>query len=109
MLNKSIIMDLTQEQWAERIENDPQAVILDVRTRDEWDGGHIPNATLLDIYQPEEFLAGVEKLDPSKHYYVYCKGGTRSAQACSIMSQMGIPESYNLLGGFSNWKGNVAN
>ena len=102
-------MDLTQEQWAERIETDPDAVIIDVRTEDEWNDGHIANATLLDIYQAENFLAGVESLDPDKHYYVYCKAGSRSAQACNIMSQMGIRECYNLLGGFTGWKGPVAN
>ncbi len=101
-------MDLTQDQWAERIGSDPKAVILDVRTQDEWDDGHIPNATLLDIYKPEEFLAGINSLDPDKHYYVYCKAGGRSAQACSIMSQMGLRDCYNLLGGFTAWNGPVS-
>ena len=41
------------------------------------------------------FIYRLEELDPSKNYYVYCKAGGRSAQACSIMQQMGFKNVYN--------------
>jgi rhodanese-related sulfurtransferase len=47
-------------------------------------------------------------LDKSKNYYVYCKAGSRSAQACQIMNEMGFDHTFNLEGGFMNWKGDVA-
>ena len=47
----------------------------------------------------------INKLDKNKSYFIYCKAGSRSAQACSIMNQLGFEKTYNLLGGFSNWTG----
>ena len=101
-------MDLSQQDWKIKLENDPNAVILDVRTEDEWNEGIIPNAVLNDIYKGQGFLYKLDELDKSKSYYVYCKAGSRSAQACSIMNQMGFETIYNLEGGFMKWKGDVA-
>ncbi|NMH27982.1 rhodanese-like domain-containing protein [Flavobacterium silvaticum] len=101
-------MDLTQQDWAERLANDPNAFILDVRTDDEWNDGMIPGATNIDIYKGQGFIYAVEELDRSKNYYVYCKAGSRSAQACAIMGQLGFENTYNLIGGFMNWKGETA-
>ena len=101
-------MDLTQSEWTSKLENDPNAVILDVRTEEEWNEGIIPNAILNDIYKGQGFLYRLDELDKTKNYYVYCKAGGRSAQACAIMNELGFKNTYNLLGGFSNWKGNVA-
>ena len=98
-------MDLTQQQWAEELAQDDNAVILDVRTPEEWAEGIIPNAVMLDIYSGAEFLAAIQELDKSRHYYVYCKAGGRSRQACEMMNLIGIPKTFNLVGGFSNWTG----
>ncbi|WP_300570260.1 rhodanese-like domain-containing protein [Flavobacterium sp.] len=100
-------MNLTQEDWFEKLQADDNAVILDVRTEDEWNDGIIPNAINIDIYKGQGFIYQVEELDKSKNYYVYCKAGGRSAQACSIMNQMGFETTYNLMGGFSQWDGPV--
>lgn len=102
---KSIFMNLTQEQWALQLNNDQNAVVLDVRTPDEWEEGVIPGALMIDIYTGQEFLAKIDSLEKSKNYYVYCKAGSRSAQACEIMNQMGFQTTYNLLGGISQWRG----
>ncbi len=101
-------MNLSQQDWKTKLENDPNAVILDVRTEDEWNDGIIPNAILNDIYKGQAFLYKLDELDKSKNYYVYCKAGGRSAQACAIMNQMGFETTYNLEGGFMKWKGDVA-
>ncbi|SHJ07629.1 rhodanese-like domain-containing protein [Flavobacterium terrae] len=100
-------MNLTQEDWWKKLQEDDNAVILDVRTEDEWNDGIIPNAINIDIYKGQGFIYQVEELDKSKNYYVYCKAGGRSAQACSIMNQMGFETTYNLMGGFSEWDGPV--
>lgn len=101
-------MDLSQEAWKTKLENDPNAVIVDVRTEEEWNEGIIPNALLNDIFNGQGFIYKLEELDRTKNYYVYCKSGRRSAQACAIMNQMGFDNTFNLEGGFSNWKGDVA-
>jgi rhodanese-related sulfurtransferase len=97
--------ELSQQEWKEKMENDEKSVILDVRTEEEVEEGYIPNSKNIDIYKGQEFIDEVEKLDKSKHYYIYCRSGKRSSQACSLLDQMGFSETYNLQGGFSEWEG----
>lgn len=99
--------NLSQVEWIEKLEKDQNAVILDVRTLPELYEGIIPNAIHLDIYKGREFLDELNKLDKNKNYYVYCRSGNRSGQACSIMEQMGFQNAYNLLGGMLEWQGDV--
>ncbi|RZJ65711.1 MAG: rhodanese-like domain-containing protein [Flavobacterium sp.] len=98
-------MDLNQQDWSDKLQNDANAVILDVRTEDEWNDGIIPGAINIDIYKGQGFIYEVDQLDKTKNYYVYCKAGGRSAQACAIMNQLGFDTTYNLIGGFSQWNG----
>ncbi|MGS2727198.1 rhodanese-like domain-containing protein [Psychroserpens sp. BH13MA-6] len=100
--------DLTQHEWASRLAEDYDAVVLDVRTSEEAALGIIPKALLIDIYKGQGFIYKLEELDKTKNYYVYCRSGTRSAQACQIMNQLGFENTNNLIGGFIEWKGEVA-
>ena len=100
-------MDLTQEKWAENQHSDIEGIILDVRTPEEFIEGHIPNAELIDIRSPQEFMNKVNDLEISNSYYIYCRSGARSAQACQILKQKGIFYCYNLLGGIIEWKGEI--
>jgi rhodanese-related sulfurtransferase len=100
-------MNISQQEWWEQAQADSNAVILDVRTEDEWNRGIIPGAINIDIYKGQGFVYAVEELDKSKNYYVYCAAGARSAQACSIMNQLEIPNTFNLIGGISQWDGPV--
>jgi rhodanese-related sulfurtransferase len=65
------------------------AVVIDVRTPEEYDAGHIEGAQLLDI-QSASFAAGVEQLDPEQTYVVYCRSGNRSATATDQMEAAGL-------------------
>lgn len=96
---------MIQQDWLAQLENDDNAVILDVRTPEEWEDGIIPGAIMIDIYTGPEFLESIEALDKAKNYYVYCKAGGRSRQACDIMGQMGFANTYNLIGGMMQWQG----
>lgn len=100
--------DITKEEWQEQIAKDSNAVILDVRTEEEVEDGYIPNMINIDIRMGQGFLDEIAKLDTSKNYYVYCRSGARSAQACTLMNQMGFSNTYNLIGGFMNWDGEIA-
>lgn len=100
--------DLSQQEWEEQLENDANAFILDVRTPEEVEEGYIPNAKNIDIYLGDGFVEEIKKLDASKNYYVYCRSGKRSGQACAVMNSLGIENAYNLAGGFMNWQGEVA-
>ncbi|WP_048330898.1 rhodanese-like domain-containing protein [Bizionia psychrotolerans] len=99
--------DLNQADWSNQLQNDDQAIIVDVRSDEEVAEGMIPNALQMDIYQTQEFISQIQELDKTKNYYVYCRSGGRSAQACAIMNQLGIENAYNLMGGFSDWTGKV--
>jgi len=100
--------DLSQNDWTTQLTNDSNSVVLDVRTHEEVDFGMIPGAIHIDIYKGQGFIDEVEKLDKSKTYYVYCRSGGRSAQACTVMNQLGFNSAHNLLGGFNEWQGEVA-
>ena len=99
--------NITQEEWIDRIAADKNAVILDVRTENECAGGTLENAICLDIFQKDKFISELGKIDKSKNYYVYCRSGQRSTNACQLMEGMGFREPYNLIGGISNWKGKI--
>ncbi|TBN13975.1 rhodanese-like domain-containing protein [Hyunsoonleella pacifica] len=99
--------DLTQDEWADQLANEENAVVLDVRTDDEVADGIIPEAIHIDIYKGQEFIDAIEALDKSKSYYVYCRSGNRSGQACQIMEELGFEKAYNLEGGMLQWTGDV--
>ena len=101
------MVDLSQEEWAEQLENDENAVILDVRTQEEVEDGYIPEAIHIDFYLGQEFLDEIDNLDKSKNYYVYCRSGNRSRQACALMNHAGIANAYNLEGGIIEWEGDI--
>jgi len=100
--------DLQQKDWTKLLSEDNNSVVLDVRTLDEVEElGIIPEALNIDIFKGQGFIDEIQKLDTSKNYFVYCKAGGRSAQACAIMNQLGFEKTYNLLGGFTEWEGKV--
>lgn len=76
-------------------------VILDVRTAEEFKQGAIKGAINLDIIGGA-FKQKVAELDRDKTYFVYCRSGNRSEQACKIMSELGFKNLYNLSGGIIN-------
>ena len=99
--------NLTQQQWTELLVEDKNAVILDVRSPEEFNSGKIPNSINIDIFKGQGFIYLIDELDKAKNFYVYCRSGARSRQACSVMNQMGIQNAYNLLGGIMEWRGDV--
>ena len=105
IFEKNKKMNLSQQEWATKLAADDNAVILDIRTPEECSEGIIPNAINIDIFKGQGFVYAVQELDASKNFYVYCKAGGRSAQACSIMNDLVIENAYNLMGGFMNWEG----
>ena len=100
--------NLTNQEWQERLIKDDNAIVLDVRTQEEVEEGIIPNAMHLDIYDSAGFVAGVQGMDKTKNYYVYCRSGGRSQQACMLMQQFGVEKVFNLATGFSQWDGETS-
>lgn len=101
-------MNISQTDWATKLENDTNAIVLDVRTAEECALGMIPNAINIDIFKGQEFINEIETLDKTKNFYVYCKAGGRSEQACAMMNELGFEITFNLIGGFMQWQGEVS-
>jgi len=93
--------DLNAAQFQEKM-NEPNAVIIDVRTDEEFAQGNIAGAIKID-YRSRDFKTQIDALDKSKAYYVYCASGGRSAKACNMMERSGFKNVSNLLGGYSSW------
>jgi rhodanese-related sulfurtransferase len=82
--------------------NNPDFVILDVRTADEFNAGHIAGSINID-YTSAQFTADVSLLDKSKQYLVYCATGVRGAAATQIMVGLGFSNVQNMAGGITAW------
>ena len=102
-----MIRQIPSNEIINYLKNNPKAILLDVRTKEEYEESHIPNSTLIDIKDPKSFIEEIENLDKDLNYYVYCHSGVRSVQACQIMKTFGINNVYNLLGGISEWGGEL--
>ncbi len=96
--------NLSQKEWSEKI-SEEDIVILDVRTPGECAEGIIEGALMINIMEPQTFMKEIQKLDKNKSYYVYCRSGGRSEQACQYMTSQGFNEANNLIGGMLEWRG----
>lgn len=91
-------------QAEELIESNPELIVLDVRTPEEFAAGTLPDAILIDINSPS-FTQEVDALDRDLPYLVYCRSGNRSASAVRIMEDLGFDEIYELDDGIQAWVG----
>ena len=89
--------------------DDPNVVIVDVRTPQETAQGMIEGALEANVNDKEAFTDFLSGLDKDKTYLVYCRSGRRSARACKIMAKEGFTDLYNLAGGFLAWEAEPEN
>ncbi len=98
---KNTYEQISAKEAKEIIDNQSGYIILDVRTREEYDQGHIPNAILL----PNETI-GTEEInmlpDKDQMILVYCRSGNRSKQAASKLVNLGYTNVYEF-GGIIDW------
>lgn len=89
-----------------RTEKDnPDFIILDIRTPGEFITGHIEGAVLIDFYA-KDFLKRMRALDKNKTYLVYCRSANRSTKALSLVKDMGFASLYNMDRGIIGWRQN---
>jgi len=92
--------DVSPEEFQTMIQDQP-GLVIDVRTRGEYDAGHLSiTDKQLDI-MTGEFQRAISDMDKSATYYLYCRTGNRSGQAASMMRQSGFEKVYNI-GGFGD-------
>ena len=94
-LIKTTLDNLTLDEFLRKSNADSNAVILDVRTFEEYKKGHFQEAVSFD-YLSTTLAEDIEELDKSKSYYVYCKTGRRSLRICVLLRNSGFKSIYNL-------------
>jgi rhodanese-related sulfurtransferase len=76
--------------------------VIDVRTQDEYNNGHLTDAVLIDFYK-KDFKSNLSKLDKNKPVFVYCAAGGRSGSASEVLEELGFKQIYDLKGGMNAW------
>ncbi|GGY52003.1 rhodanese-like domain-containing protein [Parvularcula lutaonensis] len=97
------VVHVTAEEAAELLEANPEVTVLDVRTRSEYDDGHIEGAVQVNYFSPN-FRAQVAELDLSGGVLVHCKSGRRSSRALRILKDLEVETIYHLDGGILAWR-----
>ncbi|MBI9014707.1 MAG: rhodanese-like domain-containing protein [Clostridiales bacterium] len=96
-----IYQTISPKDAKEQLDADDTILLLDVRTKEEYDSGHIVGAELLtlDVIESE---AETTYTDKDQIIYVYCRSGNRSKTATKILNDLGYTNVYDL-GGIMNW------
>jgi len=94
---------LKADDFSEKIKQNPEAIVLDVRTPEEFAKGHLEVAKNID-WKNNNFINKVEQIDKSKPVFVYCLSGVRSAAAAKKMREAGFTQVYELDGGIVKWR-----
>ncbi len=78
--------------------NEESGVIIDVRTKGEYQNGHIKKTDYNYDLSSANFEQNLQKLDKGKNYFLYCRSGARSGRATQIMKRNGFENVYNIGG-----------
>lgn len=96
---------VSYEELQQSLSNKEVIVLLDVRTQEEFDNGHIPGAVLLPYDEVEE-KAGKLLPDKDREIVIYCRSGRRSAIAKDSLEALGYTNVKDF-GGMNRWQGKV--
>ena len=99
---QKVLEDVNTENFQQLIEKG-DGIIIDVRTSQEFNSGHIIDATNIDFYS-DDFSDKLEIVRKDVPIYVYCRSGGRSSSAANKMEKLGFTKVYNLLGGIGSWQ-----
>ena len=79
----------------------PNVQLVDVRTADEYNAGHIPGSINIDVLKGHEELAAT--LDPERPVALYCRSGRRSENAGWVLEKAFFRNVVDLKGGYNEW------
>ena len=98
---EATVMNITAEEAKKLMDSESSYVILDVRTQEEYDQGHIPGAVLIPDYEIEQ--AAQDMLpDKDQLILVYCRSGRRSKNAAQVLAELGYTN-IKEFGGILDW------
>tara|TARA_B110000196_G_C21075006_1_gene629445 strand:+ start:167 stop:871 length:705 start_codon:yes stop_codon:yes gene_type:complete len=99
--NSQIIENIVAQQF-QKLTKKGDGIIIDVRTSQEFNSGHIKDATNIDFYA-DDFIDKLKIVRKDIPIYVYCRSGGRSSSSASKMEKLGFTKVYNLVGGIGSW------
>lgn len=99
-LIKQELNNLPPKDFLESFQRHPDAILIDVRTHEEYKLDHLDGAINID-YLSEGFWDQMERLDRQKTYFVYCRSERRSIRSCRLMQNGGFQKVFNLSGGLN--------
>ena len=88
---------------AKILKDNPNAVVLDIRTPAEFNEGHIPDAVNID-YKADSFESELGKLDRDATYVMHCRSGRRSANSFETFKKLGFKNVVHMDDGILGWK-----
>jgi len=94
---------LSAVDFSKKITETEQALVLDVRTPEEFEKGHLENAVNID-WKGDDFNGNVSKIDRKTPVFVYCLSGGRSKAAADEMRKLGFEQVIELAGGIMQWR-----
>ena len=105
VMSEATYTDIPVEEANYIIESDPEVIILDVSTKDEYDSEHITDARRMQISN----ASAISELDEYRDWsvIVYSKNGIGSREACRVLIEYGFGNVYNMVGGISAWRVNL--
>jgi rhodanese-related sulfurtransferase len=98
---KASFYNITPEEAKKRLDSEKDIILLDVRTKEEYDTGHIKESMLIPVDSLKQEAEGKLK-DKEAPIFVYCRSGNRSTAAAKILVELGYKNVYNL-GGINKW------
>lgn len=99
---KTTMSNISPLEAQSRLSNSA-AIVLDIRTPEEFAKGHIPGAVLID-YKSNDFDVRLAALDKSKTYIVHCQSGGRSGRSMSKFEKLGFENILHLKSGYRGWQ-----
>ncbi|MFC1952883.1 rhodanese-like domain-containing protein [Chloroflexota bacterium] len=95
----------TQEAYSliQNNRNNPDFIILDVRTPEEFSVGHIDGAVNTDFYE-DTFREELDALDRNTTYLVHCRSESRSQSTVDTLEALGFTKIYHMTGGYIEWE-----
>lgn len=94
-------------QEAESLLEAEDTILLDVRTQEEYDQGHLAGAVCLPVETLMDGDLSVLLPDKQAPLVLYCRTGARSADAAQVLSELGYADVTDLAGGLLAWEGEV--
>jgi rhodanese-related sulfurtransferase len=99
----AVVETVAASDAAALLEGDPAAVLLDIRTPEEFGEGRLEGAVNIDFYAAD-FAGQLAELDRDATYVIYCRSGNRSTVALDTFRDLGFTSVYAVEGGIVAWE-----